>query len=387
MGKGSMTTGKKNHPSTGTEWRFLRNVLVKAGVLFILFNLIFTLFPVRTGAAFSLYNRIFPGRERLPFGENPREAYNLSLYDFKAMFASHKISEAKSNDEFRVLLIGDSSVWGTLLEPDESLAGWINAAGLVTCGGERIQAYNLGYPTLSLFKDLAVLHQAMQYQPDLILWPLTLESFPLESQLSTPIIANNPDLVRELMETYALSFDMQDAALVTDDFWDRTIIGRRRDLADRFRLQAYGFMWAATGIDQVYPGDYPAAQRDLENDLTFHGFTSQDEIKDKLAFELLDAGVQAAEGVPVWFINEPMLISDGQNSDLRYNFFYPRWAYDRYREILTEKMLENDWVYLDLWDLVEQDEFTNSAIHLTPAGSRQLADRLVVEIQERYCIE
>ena len=66
----------------------------------------------------SLYNRLWPGRIRLPFGENAQEAYNLSLYDLEAMFASHEINAGdKPENEFRVILIGDSATWGTLLDP------------------------------------------------------------------------------------------------------------------------------------------------------------------------------------------------------------------------------------------------------------------------------
>ena len=37
-------------------------------------------------------------------------------------------------------------------------------------------------------------------------------------------------------------------------------------------------------------------------------------------------------------VNEPMLISNGANSEIRYNFFYPRWAYDEYRSMLAEAL-------------------------------------------------
>jgi hypothetical protein len=36
----------------------------------------------------------------------------------------------------------------------------------------------------------------------------------------------------------------------------------------------------------------------------------------------------------------------------------------------------NDWLYLDLWDLVPASEFTNSAIHLTPTGENLLAGQI-----------
>jgi hypothetical protein len=80
-------------------------------------------------------------------------------------------------------------------------------------------------------------------------------------------------------------------------------------------------------------------------------------------------------------VNEPILISNGANSDIRYNFFYPRWAYDNYRRMLSERAATSQWNYLDLWDLVPMTEFTNSAIHLTPAGEKLLADKIAQAIQ------
>jgi hypothetical protein len=81
-------------------------------------------------------------------------------------------------------------------------------------------------------------------------------------------------------------------------------------------------------------------------------------------------------------VNEPMLISDGANSNIRYNFFYPRWAYDEYRSMLAKQAQARNWQYLDLWDLVPAEEFTNSAIHLTPAGEKDLATRIAAALQQ-----
>ena len=38
---------------------------------------------------------------------------------------------------------------------------------------------------------------------------------------------------------------------------------------------------------------------------------------------------------------------------------------------------ENGWYYLDLWNLVSEEEFTNSAIHLSPAGEEILALEII----------
>jgi lysophospholipase L1-like esterase len=81
-------------------------------------------------------------------------------------------------------------------------------------------------------------------------------------------------------------------------------------------------------------------------------------------------------------VNEPMLISNGANRNIRYNFFYPRWANDEYRTLLAGHAQAKNWKYLDLWDLVPAKEFTNSAIHLTPAGEKLLAARIAAAIQQ-----
>ena len=361
------------------------NVIFKALGLFIILNILFTFLDPGNMGKLSLYNSIFPGRSRLPFGENPAESYNLSLYNLNAMLASHEIAGAeKAGDEFRVVLIGDSSVWGTLLKPGETLAGQLNQMGL-TCNDRKIRVYNLGYPTISLTKDLMLLDRIKAYDPDLIVWPMTLESFPWDKQLSSPLVANNRTAVLNLIEKYNLPLDPNDPDLVTLTQFDKTLVGQRRNLADILRLQLYGFKWGATGIDQVYPETFEPAQIDFEEDITFHEFVPPALQEQNLAFEIISAGIQAAGDTPVLIINEPILISDGTNSDLRYNFFYPRWAYDQYREMMLEKSEAEGWNYVDLWNLVPADEFTNSAIHLTPEGENLLAAETSQAILERVC--
>ena len=364
---------------------FLRNVLLKGLALFLLFNLAFVAVNPGSLGRVSLYNHVFPGRPRFPFGEDPAQSYNLSLSNLDAMFASLVISAApKPADEFRVLVVGDSSSWGILLRPAETLAGQLESAGLNLCG-KTVRVYNLGYPTISLTKDLMVLDYAMRFQPDLIIWPITLEAFPLDSQLTSPIVANNANRVDALIARYQLPLNPADPALVHPSFWDQTLIGQRRSLADLFRLQMYGVLWSATGIDQSYPVDYAHAQTDLVSDVTYHGMQPPTLDESKLAFSVLEAGLRAAGKTPVLLINEPILVSTGKNSDLRYNFYYPRWAYDQWRQMMDQKAASQGWDYLDLWKLVPADQFTNSAIHVTPAGEALVTGSVENTILQQSC--
>lgn len=379
-----MPVSPKASPSSLNQPRFAFRVLLKSLALFMIANLLFGLCdPVPLIGRISLYNHLIPGRQRLPYGDNPSRSYNLSLFQMEAMFAAHLLAAGpKPVDEFRVILIGDSATWGYLLHPDQTLAAHLNAAGLQMPDGRTVRVYNLGYPVMSLMKDVLILSQAAQYQPDLVVWPLTLESFPYDKQLFAPLLQHNPQLVRRLIENYQLHLNSTDPGFVNPGFWNRTLLGQRRTLADLLRLQFYGVLWAATGIDQDIPDNFTPRMEDLTAELSFHNLEPPHLSQADLAFDILKAGIHSAGRAPVLIVNEPMFVSQGENSDIRYNFYYPRWAYDDYRVLLAERTVQEGWQYLDLWDVIDGDEFTNSAVHLSPAGSAELADLVAPAILE-----
>lgn len=361
------------------KWGFLLRVGVKAAALLVVCNLLFMLTsPLPSIGRISWYNWLIPGRERLPYGENPAQSYSLSLNSLDAMFASHAISRPKADDEFRVLLIGDSSTWGFLLEPDDTLAGQLNRANMTTIDGKAVKVYNVGYPTMSLTKDLLLLDYAMRYEPDMVVWLFTLESFPRTEQLDSPLVYNNPDPVRDLMVRYDLNLDLDSRLFVQNATGlDATLIGQRRPLADWLRLQVYGVLWMTTGIDQYYPPSYTLRQSDFDENIRWKSLDPQPLDATLLALDVLVAGIERVGDVPILLVNEPMFISDGTNSDLRYNFFYPRWVYDDYRELIQATAEADGWAYVDLWDVVNPAEFTDSPVHLTPNGTRILSRQLI----------
>ena len=300
----------------------LPRLLIKTIMLVITIVALSSFINFESLGNFSLYNLIFDGRVRLPFGENSAQSYNLTLNNLDAMFSSHIVSEQMAkDDEYRIFVIGDSSTWGILLEPNETLSSLIEA-GLPQCKGLEVSVYNLGYPTLSLTKDVMIMEYAMRFDPDLIIWPLTLESFPRDKQISNPLVEHNIERIRLINNKFNLVSEITD----TNDevtIIDRSVIGKRKDIADLIRLQFFGFMWAATGIDQSYPKDFPKTKNDLENALDFHGLLPANDLVENLAFNVLDVMDNIAGDIPIIFINEPIMISNGTNSDVRYNFYYP----------------------------------------------------------------
>jgi hypothetical protein len=141
-------------------------------------------------------------------------------------------------------------------------------------------------------------------------------------------------------------------------------------------------MWSITGIDQVYPTEITLRTSDFEADLSWDEIAEPRPLTTAdLSFDVIQAGHEHAGTMPLLLINEPIFISDGTNSDLRYNLWYPRWAYDAYRDLLNAEATRAGWDYVDLWDFIDSTEFTDSSVHLTPAGSGQLAMRLSLEIE------
>jgi hypothetical protein len=354
------------------SWRFVIRVVIKAAVLFAVANLIFAVSnPISILGHLTIYNWLVPGRDRLPYWES-NESYNLGIYSLEAMFSSHKISQPKHSDEYRVVVVGDSSVWGILLNNSDTLTGNLNKAQ-IKVGNKRLVAYNFGHPVMSVTKDLMLLEYALSYQPDLIVWPVTLEAMPYAKQLDVPLAQNNAPRIRSLISRFNLKIDVNDSRFVDPDFWGRTIIGQRRALADWWRLQLYGIDWATTDIDQVNE-PYTLRSNDLISDVTWQGFKPETSFQaSDIALDVIDAGHKLAGNVPMLIINEPIFIADGRNSNVRYNFWYPKWAYDHYRDLLAQTAKNEHWNYVDLWDRITPEDFTDSPVHMNPHGSQQMS--------------
>lgn len=355
-------------------------ILLKASLLFALLNLLFSVWnPAFT--RLSIYNLLVPGRERFPFAFHPEEDYSLIYSDLDAMFASHRIAGLKPADELRVVLIGDSSVWGTMLRPDQTLSARLTDSGL-ECRGRKLRFYDLGYHRSSLGKDLMILDRATSYQPDMVIWLFSLYAFTPDRRSGHNLINTNLARARDLDARYGVFPELRDRApansLVND-----TIVGRKRDLALWFQLQEYGLLWAATGIDQAIGEAPPAEESPGNSDLSFAGWQPPALDPRLLSLDLLETGRALAGDLPVLLINEPIQIDPSDPN--RYNAFYPRWVYDRYREILARESALRGWKYLDGWDLLPSEEFTNSPLHRSVAGEISLAWTLRPSILSAIC--
>lgn len=349
------------------------------GILFAIIIIGFIPAPDTIGKT-SLYNHLWPGRERFAFSPRGVPAwlsYNIILNNLPALFSSHKISQPKQPNEFRIIVLGDSSVWGTLLDPDQTIIAALNRKSLSLCE-QKVAFYNLGHPYPSVIKDLLILDYALQYQPDYVIWLTTLYAYPIEEQFTVPLLVNNLQRVHELNERYQLSLDLSKPEMAPPSYFGKNIYSQRRNLADWIRHEIYGALWMATGIDQHKwkydppPVDFPDSQTEFQN--------MQPPLNHKtLTYSVIEKSVQKIP-IPFLIVNEPMLIS--QTSKVRYNLAYPRWAYDAWREQMQTIAHQEKWNYLDLWDKIPAPEYyTNAAIHRTPEGEELLANYILPAIR------
>jgi hypothetical protein len=355
-------------------WR----VLFKGFLLYLIFELALLQSNFDAGML-SLYRIPALKWERFPFRAEPELEYPaLDVGILDTLFASHVISELKTKDEFRVILLGDSATWGAPFPAHESLSGQLNALGL-TCGNRHVRVYNLAYPEPSALKDIAILDRALEYRPDLVIWSVTLLT------LTTDLVDEHPLFVTEESEIHDLTtrlgvlknrFPPQSLA---QDFANQQVA-----LYRTLRFQSYPFIQLATHPE--IPRESAEMGKDLDTDLTFTGLKPPTLHERDLSLDLVNAFHEVAGNVPVIVMNEPIaVIADVPNSDLHYNTYYPRWAYDGYIEYMDTSAVENQWNYLDYWNLFPEEYFADTPLHLTVEGEQVLANLLAPEIA-KICV-
>ncbi len=345
-------------------------ILIKSVLLFAVFNYSFSLIPNSVIWRLSLYNTILPGRPRFTQED-----------DLDLLFRAHEIANSGQHpNEYKVLVFGDSSTWGYLLNPEETFSGVINSFNLETCRKQTVHVYNLGYPKLSLFKDLILLQEAMKYEPDLIIWMITLNST-LREYEQHPMVNKNPELARELIDKYGLAIEINSVA--NTSIRQKTFLARRNEISRFFQYQLDGIRWESTGEDAHKK--YQPIGLDVDADNTFGGLLPPALDPDLIQFDVLNAGTLVAKDIPVIIVNEPIQIITGQNKEIRYNKNYPRWAYDQYRDLMKIQSAENQWNYEDFWDILPPTEFTDSAVHRAVNGEKILAQKIMGVILEAAC--
>ena len=355
-------------------------VLIKALCLFVIINIVYGLVNPQDFIV-SGYNVLFPGRTRLPF-VGSGDPYSVAVDDLDTLFASHAISARKGAKEYRVVVIGDSSVWGEGLGAYEVMTEQWNKLN-IRCGDKVIKSYDLGYPHPSAIKDLMILNKATEYEPDLIVWFVTLNT--LMSQRINPFLVANHEQAVQVLDKYGIVLQGGEQLEDQPGFYEKTLISQRSNLARRIKLEMLGIIWSATHSDTDVLAENDRPDLSVSDDLHYRGLQPSDDISDMLLFNALAASSDMAGPVPVLIVNEPIFITSGKNSVVRYNAVYPRWVYDQYREYLAAQARHASWNYLDLWNAIPPTYFSDAGLHRSVEGERLLIQQINPALQAIGC--
>ena len=124
---------------------------------------------------------------------------------------------------------------------------------------------------------------------------------------------------------------------------------------------------------------------DVKKDPDYRGLVSGSDLRESLLLDALAVGYEVAGRTPVLLVNEPIFVANGMHSDVRYNDLYPRWAYDQYRGLLAEQAQKNSINFLDMWNTIPPEFFTDTPLHLSADGERLFAEQLNPKLLPLVC--
>jgi hypothetical protein len=345
---------------TLTSPRAALGLALRVLALFIGFNLLYIAAnPIDEGRLPTLYNTVLPGRLRMVWTSG--NGLFVSETRIPRMLADITAARPKQQDEYRIFVLGSSETWGAYVLPEETVSAVLDSLGLTAPDGRQVRVYNVAFPVPDGLKDLVFADYFLKhhFQPDLILFALNLST--LNPPNLHPLLLANPDITDAVVQAYRLSDiphldDLSQA--VQPPAWERhNFLAERGDLAAWLTNQAYGFAWTLTGIDFNLPE-----------------LGQQKEYADHVEWTnhrpgLLEALQQAAESHQA----EVMLYASPSASSAP---LFNRWIRGE-----AERL---NLPFLDCRQLLPVSEFTNTRLHITPRGHKELANQIAIWLQERW---
>lgn len=297
--------------------------------------------------------------------ERSQLRYLAEVTNMYVLFASHILdNQPKAPNEYRVIMIGDSGTWSNYMPFGESLGGRLNAANLPACNGKTVKVYNMAIRGTTLVKDLVFIDKAVTYKPDLVLWFLTLNTFRPDSQLQgRNFVPVNRAYITDLSKRHNLGLNTSKLTVSTQT-----------------TEQAWEIVRAAQ--EPTHQDAYPIMEQDQTADNKFGRLAQQKLDQTTLPFNLFYAGLKILSKTKVQVVNEPIFVAAGANSDIRYNEYYPRWAYDQFRQMMVQESKAKGWNYLDLWNAIPSFQFTGTPLHRMPYGEFLMYRKMMPVIQK-----
>lgn len=321
----------------------------------------------------------------------PKDVETLQWFPLGPLLDAHEIGRAKAPDEYRVGVLGASGTYCDTCTPAEAIAGAMSAED-ARIEDRRVVAYNLSVKGVDWLKDVLILNRAVDRGVDAVVWLVTayrsVDQPFKKDDLPHSFVTLNQDDLPALAREFGISTWETRRSDTERVWWRRSLWftgGRYRDW-----LVLLGRTIVLAGI----PGDPTALpkpddaerinDRPIKKVARFNSQTPGAQEMPNARWNLLRVGAELARrrGVRLLLVNEPILIGSGANSEVNYNSHLERKYYDRYREVMATFARDNQIEYLDLWNLLPPEDFTDMVLHHTPAGNAKIADAVVRRLEE-----
>lgn len=320
---------------------------------------------------------LFDGGQRL-HGLDP-----VKLLWIEPTLRQHELCWRDVPGEVRIIVLGNSAIFGFPLPAEQSFAARLNAR--FDAAGTAAHVFNLAWIFTYFLKDALILDRALAYHPDVIVYAVTLADM---THLAPPPFPPLLEFLRENADTVErLAADPpptlgEPLAAITDSFDDEQLdrLSARRIAAGTYlrlvlRQQARRLATALGAPPKpprpktADPRNYDCAKVTRQNDLFFRDFQT---------WSLLGAlaDIRARSGQRVLVINWPVA---HEPRDDCYNGRYTNARLAEFNAWLAAETARLELPYLNLSNLLAPSDFLDS-LHVSSAGHQQIADHVAAAL-------
>jgi hypothetical protein len=323
-------------------------------------------------------------------GGRPRlhEVGRLHVMWLDLLMREHEVCwrEPAVPNEARIFALGNSTIFGFPLPADRTAIGLVDRR--FANRGIPAHVFNLGFVFTYQLKELLILSKALPYEPDLIVYGVTLDDFlhraPLEYASMKEFFEANSGTIERLAAdppaTFAEPLERYREAQA------RTV----RPIAPWIALRQTGSFvrryvaeFAMALRKRMFP-DLPDENALIQKPNPHYSCETvkrdfEKNFSDWKAWSMLDALAELRDerGIDVLVVNWP--VAHVPRGDC-YNIRYPAAALADYAVWMKERTAALDLPYLDLHDLLLPSEFVDS-LHPTAHGQAKVAARLAVRLE------
>ena len=334
------------------------------------------LVPVSAGARPWCVPPVFDQGRRLHPLPNP-EVFWLEI-----MLRQHELCWRKpaSTGELRVMLFGSSAVYGFPLPVEETVSEYLNRQ--FASANIPARLFNLAFVTPNQVRDALLMHEVLPYDPDVIVYPLTLAEFrhiaPMWFPTSTRffemndaalqrLVSDPPAGLEEPVAHYAKANSNNAAHLhSTDQLRDAGLYARRLAGATAETV-------AARVNSPRPPHKAKAGKRQTEYDCseTERAMISYANWREWNVLAYLE-DLQRRHGIRVLVVHWPIAHEPLGNC---YSVRYTNAVVKDFADWISAQTTQRQLAYLDLRDFIPAETFIDS-LHLKPEGHQLIAEKI-----------